>query len=151
MFPTFFSLPLEGSGKKRVQNLLIQYVTIYFDITFFFRIGPKLGRDTRGPGMFPLQDWNHYEELTSGLALTNNTSEGKIFLFATVQFQLRCLTRLPIRYYFMASNKFSSMMRIRIRGSMAVNTGSGSSSGSWIFLHFLHHFSGFLVCEDRIT
>jgi hypothetical protein len=50
----------------------------------YFRIGPKLGLNTRGPGMFPVPDWNHFEDIISGLAQTNNTSEGKkCFYYST--------------------------------------------------------------------
>jgi hypothetical protein len=32
--------------------------------------------------MFPVADWNHFEDIISGFAQTNNTSEGKrILLF----------------------------------------------------------------------
>ncbi len=53
------------------------FVMSSITIKLFCRIGPKIGRDTRGPGMFPLPDWNHFEAITSWLAQTNNTSEGK--------------------------------------------------------------------------
>ncbi len=58
-----------------------------------FRIGPKLGLNTRGPGMFPVPDWNHFEDIISGLAQTNNTSEGKKFFYYIlwiIEVECRC-------------------------------------------------------------
>jgi hypothetical protein len=44
----------------------------------FIQDRPKAPTRTRGPGMFPVPEWNHYEDLTFGLAVMHNTSEGKI-------------------------------------------------------------------------
>ncbi len=72
-------------GVWGVNNLQeADFVMSHVVIKLLLRIGLKIGCETRGTGMLPLRDSNHFDAITSGLAQTNNMSEGKMNFFSFV-------------------------------------------------------------------
>jgi hypothetical protein len=49
--------------------------------------------------MFPVPEWNHYEDLTSGLALMHNTSEGKILRCANLLIANKLFSIIYLQIY----------------------------------------------------
>ncbi len=66
------------------------------------RIGSRIGRMTRSEPLFHLASWNHYFDVISGGAMTNNSCEGNLLIisFGLIQMCTHCLVHTVQYLYY---------------------------------------------------
>ena len=66
------------------------------------RIGSRIGQMTRSEPLFHLASWNHYFDVISGGAMTNNSCEGNLLIisFGLLQMCTHCLVHTVQYLYY---------------------------------------------------